>query len=246
MEALLRRAKKRNIKLNPEKLQFRQREVKFAGHIMSENGHKPNPQKVDAISSMPAPTDVPGVRRFLGMANYLRKYVEGFSDICNPLRQLTKDTAAWYWSFEQEKAFHQVKEALVKAPVLRFFNERKPLTLQCDASQFALGAALLQDGHPVAFASRDLSPAEERYAQIEKEQLVVVYGKEHFDYFTYGRNVLVESDHKPLQAIMKKHLTDEPRRLQRMLLRLQWYTFSLIFKPRSQLWFPFSSTCVTW
>ena len=172
--------------------------------------------------------------------------LKDFRISCNPLRQLTKDTAAWYWSFEQEKAFHQVKEALVKAPVLRFFNERKPLTLQCDASQFALGVALLQDGHPVAFASRALSPAEERYAQIERELLAVVYGMEDFDYFTYGRNVLVESDHKPLQAIMKKHLTDEPRRLQRMLLRLQRYTFSLIFKPGSQLWFPYSSTCVTW
>ena len=157
--------------------------------------------------------------------------MDGFSAMCEPLRQLTKEDVAWDWNFEQETAFQKIKESLVKAPVLAFFDERQDTTLQCDASQTALGAALLQNGRPVAYTSRALSAAECNYAQIEKELLAVVFGMEHFDHFTYGREIRVESDHKPLQAIMGKPLMDAPRRLQRMLLRLQRYRLSLTFKP---------------
>ena len=118
----------------------------------------------------------------------------------------------------------------MKVPVLAFFDERQDTSLQCDASQTALGAAPLQNGRPVAYTSRALSAAECNYTQIEKELLAVVFGMEHFDHFTYGREIRVESDHKPLQAIMGKPLMDAPRRLQRMLLRLQRYKISLTFK----------------
>ena len=110
---------------------------------------------------------------------------------------------AWDWNFEQETAFKKIKESLVKAPVLAFFDERQDTTLQCDASQTALGAALLQNGRPVAYSSRDLSAAESNNAQIEKELLAVVFGMEHFDHFTYGQEIRVGSDHKPLQAIKR-------------------------------------------
>ena len=154
---------------------------------------------------MPAPTDVTGVRRFLGMARYLGKYVDGFSAMCEPLRKLTKEDVVWDWNFEQGTAFKKIKESLVKAPVLAFFDERQDTTLQCDASQTALGAALLQNGRPaaVAYTNRALLAAECNYAQIEKELLAVVFGMEHFDHFTYGREIRVESDHKPLQAIKR-------------------------------------------
>ena len=83
-----------------------------------------------------------------------------------------------------------------------------------------LGACLMQDGHPVAYASRSLTPTEVQYAQIEKELLAIVFAMEKFETYLYGRKVLVESDHKPLEAIFKKSLLSAPKRLQRMLLRL--------------------------
>ena len=158
--ALVKRAEQRNIKLKAEKLQFRLKEVCFAGYILSDKGHMPDPQKVEAISAMPAPTDITALRRFLGMASYLGKYVDGFSRMCEPLRQLTKDDVDWNWSHERRAAFESIKDSLAKAPVLAFFDEQKKTTLQCDASQGALGAALLQGERPVAYASRALSAAE--------------------------------------------------------------------------------------
>ena len=91
-----------------------------------------------------------------------------------------------------------MKELVKDAPVLQFFDNHKPLMIQCDASEKGLGAALLQDGKPVAFASRALTDTETRYAQIEKELLAIVFSVEKFDQFTFGRTVYVQSDHKPL------------------------------------------------
>lgn len=93
-----------------------------------------------------------------------------------------------------------------------------------------LGACLMQNGQPVAFASRSLTPTEVQYAQIEKELLAIVFGMEKFKTYLYGRKVLVETDHKPLEAIFKKSLLNAPKRLQRMLLRLQRYEFEVTYK----------------
>ena len=108
-------------------------------------------------------------------------------------------------------------------------------TLQCDASMHGLRACLMQDGHPVAYASRSLTPTEVQYAQIEKELLAIVFTMEKFETYLYGRKVLVESDHKPLAAIFKKSLLNAPKRLQRMLLRLQRYEFEVSYKRGTSL-----------
>ena len=131
--------------------------------------------------------------------------------------------------------FQKVKKLLSEAPVLAFFNVKKPVTVSCDASQYGLGAVLLQDCQPVAYASRALTDTERRYAQIEKELLAVVFGMERFNQYVYGKEVEVESDHKPLEAIMLKPLCHAPPRLQRMLLRLQKYDFKLKYKPGKEM-----------
>ena len=110
------------------------------------------------------------------------------------------------------------------------------MTLQCDASQSGLGAALLQNGQPVAYASRALTDTETRYAQIEKELLAIVFGCEHFEAYTYGRDIVhVETDHKPLEAIMQKQLYSAPSRLQRMLLRLQKFNLKVRYKKGKEM-----------
>ena len=107
--------------------------------------------------------------------------------------------------------------------------------LQCDASSMGLGAAILQNGQPIGYASRGLTETESRYAQIEKELLAIMFGLEGFDTHTYGRHIIVESDHKPLETIHKKPLRSAPKRLQRILLRLQRYDITVQYKKGKEM-----------
>ena len=112
-----------------------------------------------------------------------------------------------------------------------YYNVNDEVTLQCDASQSGLRAALMQNGQPVAYASRALTPAETRYAQIEKELLTKVFACDRFEAYVYGRELVnIASDHKPLQPIFLKSLDSAPKRLQRMLLRLQKYSLQVKYK----------------
>ena len=180
---------------------------------------------------MPPPTDVAGVQWLLGLAQYLSKFLPYLSDITMPLRELTQKETEWEWGQAQQDALQTLKTAVSGTPVLRYYNVKEEVTLQCDASQSGLGAALLQNGQPVAYASRALTPTETRYAQIEKELLAIVFACDHFEAYVYGREaVQVETDHQPLVSIVKKPLNSAPSRLQRMLLRLQKYNLNLKYK----------------
>ena len=125
----------------------------------------------------------------------------------------------------------RVKEMIISAPVLAYYDVTKPVVIQCDAPKRGLGAALLQEGRPVAFSSRVMSQTEQNYAQIEKELLAIVFACEEFDQYIFGRSdVVVESDHRPLETIFKKPILNSPKRLQRMRLRLQNYDTQVEYK----------------
>ena len=128
-----------------------------------------------------------------------------------------------------------MKAIISTEPVLAHFDETKQLVVQSDASKDGLGAALLQSGRPLAYASRALTPSEQNYAQIEKELLTVVFAMERFHQYTYGRDVIVENDHKPLEIINKKAIVKAPGRLQRMLLRLLNYSYRIVHVPGKNL-----------
>ena len=157
------------------------------------------------------------------------------SMITDPIRKVMKSDVEFKWGKQQEEAFRQIKEILIAASVLAYYDVKRPVTITCDASKSGLGAVLLQKGKPVAYASRTLTDAETRYAQIEKKLLAVVFGFERFNQYTYARHVEVETDHKPLEAITKKPLSMAPPRLQRMLLRLQRYDFTAKYKPGKEM-----------
>ena len=142
------------------------------------------------------------------------------------------------WSEQHNNAFDEVKKLVANHPVLKYYDVNDEVTIQCDASERGLGATLPQNGQPVAFASRTLSAVEQRYAQIEKECLAIVFGCQKFSqYITRREKVTVESDHKPLQSIFKKSLLCAPSRLQRMMLRLQRYNLEWsINQERRCLW----------
>ena len=235
LHAFLTRCRSVGIKLNPEKLDIGVESVTFMGHRISSNGIHPDPEKISAITKMKAPEDIAQLRRFIGMINYLAKFLPHLTTKIHPLQNLLKKDTPWTWSSSQEEAFEAVKEALSGAPVLAYYDPNKSLTLENDACEYGLGSALIQDNRPIAFASRSLSDAEKKYAQIEKEMLAVTFGLEKFHHYTYGRKVDVVTDHKPLVSIITKPLSSAPKRLQNLLLRAQKYSFSLSWKPGSEI-----------
>ena len=174
--------------------------MKFHGHVFSKDGLRTDPEKVRAIVEMPRPTDKAGVQRLLRMVNYVSKFIPNLSDLTPPLRP----------EKQEETSFKAIKESLTLAPVLGYYDAQEALTLQVDASSTGLGAALIQGNQPIAYASKALTPTQQKYAQIEKEFLAVVFGCAKFAEYIVGRNVTVESDHKLLEAIMKKPLHVAP------------------------------------
>ena len=160
-------------------------------------------------------------RRFCGFLNYLAKFLPRLADVLEPIQQLTHKEVPWQWQHEHDTAFEKVKQLVTQAPLLKYYNPEGELTVQCDASDKGLGAALMQNGQPIAFASHALTDPETRYAQIEKEMLAVVFALQKFDQYVYGRPVTVQSDHKPLAAISNKLLRSAPKRLQGMLLKVK-------------------------
>lgn len=157
------------------------------GHKISAAGIEPDRAKVAAILDMPPPTDVHGVRRLCGMIQYLAKFMPNLANDLGPIRALTQKGHEWNWTEKCDEVLKRVKEKITKAPVLVFFYPKEELTLQVDSSMNGLGAAILQNGRPIEYASRALTKAEQRWAQIEKETLALVFGLERFDQYTYGQ-----------------------------------------------------------
>ena len=235
--AFLKRCVENNVHLNDEKVQWRKTEVPFIGHMATSEGLAANPAKVAAITQMEVPEDVPAVQRFLGMVQYLTKFLPNLSDMVKPIWDLTAKDTAWIWDSPQIEAWNNVRTALASSPVLRYYDLKKEVTLQCDASQSGLGACTMQNGQPVAYASRALTATETRYAQIEKEMLAIVFACVHFHAYIYGRpTVNVETDHKLYEIITLKPLHMAPQRLQRMLLKLQDYNLKVSYKQGPQMY----------
>ena len=184
---------------------------------------------------MPPPETPSRLQQFLGMVTYLSPFIPSLSTHTAPLRELLKKDSEFIWNTSYQEAFDRIKELVCKDTTLHYFDVRKPVTIQVDASGKGLGAALLQEGCPVAFASKALTPTEQRYANIERELLACVFGAEHFHTYVFGQAFTIESDHKPLEQINLKNLADTPARLQRMLLRLQNYDLKIKYKPGKQM-----------
>ena len=138
-------------------------------------GLKPNPEKVRAILDMPKPANVSGVRRIIGFVTYLSKFLPKLSDICEPLRKLTLKDSEFCWLDNHYNELDEIKRLVTAKPVLKYYDPKLQLVLQSDASETGLGATIMQENQPIAYASRALADTETRYAQIEKELLSVIF-----------------------------------------------------------------------
>ena len=154
LQKVITRAKEANVKFNKENIQFKVDSVKYMGHVVTAEGVKADDTKIKAITAMPSPEDKAGLQRLLGLIKYLAQYISGEATLTVPLRQLLRRDRVWLWQHEHDAATKRLKEALTNTPVLKFFDPRKQLVIQADASKDGLGACLLQDEHPIANASR--------------------------------------------------------------------------------------------
>lgn len=236
LEKVMARARENGVKFNEEKIQYKVKEVEFMGHLISANGIKPMDKYKDAILEMKTPTCKDDVMRFLGMLKYIAQIIPNATKLTTNLREVTKQDRTFEWTERQEQEFNAIKRVIMSDQVLALYDPKKDTIVQTDASKYGLGCVLMQEGRPVAFASRTLAPNEVKYAQIEKELLAIVFSCERFHFYLYGREFLVQSDHKPLESLMERDIDDVAMRLQRMMMKLLKYSkIKVTFKPGKEM-----------
>eukprot|EP00833_Pecoramyces_ruminatium_P000433 jgi/Orpsp1_1/1174465/evm.model.c7180000050226.1 len=174
-----------------EKCEFDKNEVEFLGYILSGKGVSTDPKKIKSIKEWPIPTCVKDVQRFIGLCNYYRRFVKNFAQIARPLHNLTKKNIKFSWNENCQKSFEELKNHLISTPILMHPDPEKQYILECDASNYAIGAILSQYDdenrlHPVAYYSRSLNNAEINYPITDKELLAIK------DSFSTWRHLLLE------------------------------------------------------
>ncbi|KAJ9544205.1 hypothetical protein OSB04_023912 [Centaurea solstitialis] len=236
LSSILKRCHEVHLVLNWEKCHFMVTEGVVLGHIVSNRGIEVDRAKIAVIEGLPPPTNVKGVRSFLGHAGFYRRFIKDFSKIARPLTELlAKDTP---FSFNDSclEAFEKLKKELTSALIIQPPDWTLPFELMCDASDFAIGAVLGQrkDGrvHAIHYASKTLDPAQLNYSTTEKELLAVVYAIEKFRTYLVGSKVIVYSDHAALRYLMNKK--DAKPRLIRWILLLQEFDIEIKDKPGSE------------
>ena len=228
LQKVLEKCREINLKLNKSKCQIGRKEVNYVGHKLTRDGLKATDERVRAIQNMKSPTDIKELETVLGMIAYVARFIPNLSELTSPLRALKKEET-WKWTSVEQEAYDAIKKELTSKKVLKYYNVNKPLLLSVDTSNKGLGAVIIQDSGVIAYASRALTVTEQRYAQTEKDMLAVVFGCTRFHNLLYGKDdVTIESDHKPLETLLRKPMSASPMRIQRMRLKLQPYSFKLI------------------
>lgn len=226
-----------NLKVQCDKSEFLRKEVEFLGHVVTTEGVRPNPRKVEAVKTWPLPRTPKELKSFLGTVSYYRRFIPRFAHIAKPLTSKLRGNAK---SFEItpdfEQAFIKLKEIMATDLLLAYPDFDSPFILTTDASNVAIGAVLAQsvDGkeRPIAYLSRTLSRAEENYSATAKELLGIYFAAKTFRPYLYGREFVIYTDHEPLTKELK--LTDATGRVTRQRLYLEQFDFKIVYKKGKQ------------
>src|SRR6266542_3970417 len=217
-----------NLVIKLKKYKFGQRKIKFLGHTIGTDGLRKDPENIKKIINCPVSTDVTRVRKFMGLYNYYRKFIKGLSKISKPLRRLLKKDIKFFWGLKEQETFEKLKRILTEAPVLLFPNFDKQFRLCMDASLKGLEAVLEQEDEngnlrPVAYASRNLTPAEKNYHTTDLECLAIIWSVRHFHKYLINKPFKIFTDHSALKSLQK--ITELTGRRARWIMELQQYNF---------------------
>jgi transposase InsO family protein len=241
LENVFNKFREEGLKLKLSKCHFAKEEVEYLGHVVSHRGVKPNSNKIAAVKDYPRPKSVGEMRALLGLFSYYRRFVKDFAAIAHPLTKLTRKNAIWKWGKKQEKAFQELKNRLITAPILSFPDFERSFIIHCDASKWGVGSVLAQirqienNGKieeaevVIAYTSKHLSERESKWSTTEKEAYAIIHAVRMFYPYLYGRPFKVYTDHKPLEWLM--NVQDPTGKLARWWLELQKFQIEIAYRP---------------
>lgn len=230
------RLRQTNFKIQIDKSEFLKKETAYLGHIISQDGVKPNPDKICAITKFPIPKTAKEIKSFLGLLGYYRKFIKDFAKLTKPMTSCLKKNSKIIHNAEFIQCFETCKNLLINDPILKYPDFNKPFILTTDASNVSIGAVLSQgtvpNDHPIAYASRTLNDSERKYSTIEKELLAIVWATKYFRPYLYGKRFDIYCDHRPLQWLFS--LKEPHSKLVRWRLKLEEFDYKVIYKKGSQ------------
>ena len=234
MVVVLTRLRNANLKLKAKKCLLFRQEVGYLGHVISSEGIKTDPAKVESVVNWHAPRTVKQVRAFLGMVNYYSRFIKDLAGIANPLHEITKKGTKFRWESAQSEAFEKLKQALASAPVMAYPNSEGMFILDTDASDISAGAVLsqlqrdengIEHEKPIAYASKKFDPRERNYCARRRELLAIVKMVKHFDVYLRGPTFLIRTDHASLRYM--RTLKDISSQVFRWIMTLEEYSYKL-------------------
>jgi len=236
VRTILRRVEETGLTLKASKCEFHTTEIEYFRYVISPQGLRIDEEKIRTIKEWKEPTNVKGTQSFLGFANFYQRFIQDYSWITTPLTHLTRKEVSWEWGDEQQTAFDTLKTAMVREPILQHFDPERPVTIETDASDYAIGAICSQPDdnrilHPVAYYSRKLKDPEQNYDIHDKELLAIVDALRKWDTYckTRGPKITILTDHKNLEYWKTKK--DLNLRQARWGERLANYDFTIRYRP---------------
>uniref|UniRef100_A0A2N9HQL5 Reverse transcriptase n=1 Tax=Fagus sylvatica TaxID=28930 RepID=A0A2N9HQL5_FAGSY len=214
--------------VNHSKCSIGAQEVDYLGHIINASGVSADPSKISSMQSWPAPRNTTGLRGFLGLTGYYRKFIRGYGTIAAPLTQLLKKDS-FKWTDDAETAFQSLKTAMVQAPILALPDFTKKFVIEADASGKGLGAVLMQDDKPIAFFSKAISQRASGRSTYEKELMAIVHSVLKWRNYLTGRQFQVRTDHRSLKYLLEQRITTLDQ--QRWIVKLMGFDYEIVYRP---------------
>ena len=236
LEEVLKRFGNANLKLKPRKCRLFQTSIVYLGYLVDSTGVRPNPEATKLIRDIPNPSNVKEVQRFIGKANYYRRFIPNLAMIAHPLYELIKSKGRdqFKWTEEHQGSFDKIKSILTSNQVMGHPRLDREFVLDVDASDYALGVELSQpDGNgalrPIFYGSRHLSKSERNYSATARETLAVVFGCEQFREYLQGRRFTIRSDHNPL--VWLRGMKEPKRPYSGWIMRLEQFEYKIEYRP---------------
>lgn len=253
LQKVLQVLKENNVLLNDDKCLYKVQKVNFLGHELTPDGVRPLNKYIESVAKFRVPNTIEELQSFLGLVNYINKWIPNLATMTEPLKQLLRQkfgknaNIKEFWTDQQDQAFADLKKALTKIQTLGYYDVNDKTQVIADASPVGLGAVLVQfddkGSRIIAFGNRTLTDCERRYSQTEKEALALVWAIEHFNVFLFGKEFDLVTDHKPLEVLFGAK-SKPCARIERWVLRLQTYRYNIKYKPgKTNIADPLSRLC---